>query len=118
MSVVGFAVESLQAVQRLQSGRIEHIFIAISGTLYLKENGGKVIFWTNSAPPRAEALLGEVVSAFRQFHSDVQRVIEARVPSMRNHPCWNRWFLRGRNLCGTPPRRSDFGDLASSAGHP
>ncbi|MFZ5494673.1 MAG: hypothetical protein ACOZE5_04970 [Verrucomicrobiota bacterium] len=105
MSVLGFAVEAVDAIRRLHPGGTVHVSIASSGTLHLKEEDGIIRLWTNSAPWHAEAPLDEVVSAFQQFHRDVQRVIETRVPSMRTHPYWDRWFPRTERSGGAPPAR-------------
>lgn len=92
MSVIGFAVEAVETINRMQPGGTGHISIASSGTLHLKDEGGKIKLWTNSTPWHEEAPRDAVVTAFRQFHREVQRVIESRVPAMRTHPYWSRWF--------------------------
>ena len=92
LSVVGFAVAAMSAVERLKSGGCEKIDIASAGDLFLQETSGTVKFWTTTLKPDVQAPYDETVAAFRAFASEVQRVIEARVPEMRKHPYWPRWF--------------------------
>lgn len=92
LSVVGFAAGLKESFERLKPGGTEHMPIGSAGSLFMQQINGKVKFWTTTFRPDVAVPYEEVAVACRAFHREVQRVMEARLPSIRKHPQWSRWF--------------------------
>ena len=90
--LLGFVRFTREKLGRIQTGEDTTVHMGCSGSMLLQRRGRQLRLSTTFNEHSAEVYHEAVIAAINAFSEEVRRLIEERVPQMKQHPNWTVWF--------------------------
>jgi hypothetical protein len=92
LPVLGFAADTLRALEQLKPGEEKNLFLAGGGELRVRFDGRGFDISCSLNGHSVHVARDELISAFRSFAGKVKAMLVVRVPEIQTHEMWRRWF--------------------------